>query len=207
MTKMLTDTLKWERQTRREVNVSRVLFSRFPVCRLSCTLGSRGFSCAVSGFRQVGLWPTKLLVAREKKTSGTQGSFHRRQKTGTPNDGFLLTALKTLFRLSRVLSALQKCILSSAIKFVSLRQSKLAGQLESFRNYKGLRIIFPKILDAILTFTKENFSDSSLHRMFESENFRFPLCTKNRQTWVLKCEKLNSRNSQGIHQICYENFT
>ena len=28
------------------------------------------------------------------------------------------------------------------------------GQLESFRNYKGLRIIFPKILDAILSFTK-----------------------------------------------------
>ena len=28
------------------------------------------------------------------------------------------------------------------------------GRLESFRNYKGLRIIFPKILDAILSFTK-----------------------------------------------------
>ena len=45
------------------------------------TLGSRGFSCAVSGFIQVlksdlrvssrarvlGLWPTKLLVTRKKK--------------------------------------------------------------------------------------------------------------------------------------------
>ena len=30
-------------------------------------------------------------------------------------------------------------------------------------------IIFPKILDAIC----ENFSDSSLHHIFESENFRF----------------------------------
>ena len=32
--------------------------------------------------------------------------------------------------------------------------SVVLGQLESFRNYKGLRIIFPKILDAILSFTK-----------------------------------------------------
>ena len=32
--------------------------------------------------------------------------------------------------------------------------SVVLGQLESFRNYEGLRIIFPKILDAILSFTK-----------------------------------------------------
>ena len=32
--------------------------------------------------------------------------------------------------------------------------SVVLGQLESFRNYKGLRIIFPKILDAILSFMK-----------------------------------------------------
>ena len=33
-----------------------------------------------------------------------------------------------------------------AIKFVS---SVILGELESFRNYKGLSIIFPKILDEI----------------------------------------------------------
>ena len=32
--------------------------------------------------------------------------------------------------------------------------SFVLGQLESFRNYKGLHIIFPKILDAILSLTK-----------------------------------------------------
>ena len=32
--------------------------------------------------------------------------------------------------------------------------SFVLGRLESFRNYKGLRIIFAKILDAILSFTK-----------------------------------------------------
>ena len=32
--------------------------------------------------------------------------------------------------------------------------SVILGELESFRNYKGLSIIFSKILDAILSFTK-----------------------------------------------------
>ena len=40
-------------------------------------------------------------------------------------------------------------------------------------------------------YKSENFSDSSLHRIFESENFRFPFPTKNSLTWGLKCEKLN----------------
>ena len=64
------------------------------------TLGARGFSCAVSGFGQkvtrtksfapcvFGLRPntcrpvadeTKLPVAREKKTSGTQGTHHNKR--------------------------------------------------------------------------------------------------------------------------------
>ena len=39
--------------------------------------------------------------------------------------------------------------------------------------------------------TRKNFSDSSLHRLFESENFRFPFPTKNSLSCGLKCEKLN----------------
>ena len=38
----------------------------------------------------------------------------------------------------------------------------------------------------------ENFSDSSLHHIFESENFRFPFCTENSLSWAVKCEKLTS---------------
>ena len=45
----------------------------------------------------------------------------------------------------------------------------------SFRNFKGFSIIFPKILDSILSFyERENFSDSYLNHIFESEKFRFP---------------------------------
>ena len=55
------------------------------------------------------------------------------------------------------------------------------GQLESFRIYKRFSIIFPKILDAILRFTKVIifFPNSFLHRILESENCRFPFSTKN----------------------------
>ena len=63
-------------------------------------------------------------------------------------------------------------------------------QLESSRNYKGFGIIFSKILDAIKFYEKQNFSDSSLRRIFESKNFRFPFSSKNSLTctWGLKCE-------------------
>lgn len=49
-----------------------------------CTFGTRDFSSAVSGIfgrmrRSVDLWPTpKYYAAREKKTSGTQGSVRKR---------------------------------------------------------------------------------------------------------------------------------
>ena len=68
--------------------------------------------------------------------------------------------------------------------------SVVLGQLESFRNYKGLRIIFPKNLDAILSFTKVRIFLIPLSIAFlESEHFRFPFSTNKRLTWVLKCEK------------------
>ena len=68
--------------------------------------------------------------------------------------------------------------------------SVIRGELESFRNYKGFRIIFPKILDAIYRFTKyENFSDSYLNHIFESEDFRSPINI----IWGVKCGKLSFR--------------
>ena len=45
-------------------------------------------------------------------------------KTGAPNDGFLLNTLKTPFRLSRALLDIQRCILSGAINFATVRSSQ-----------------------------------------------------------------------------------
>ena len=52
---------------------------------------------------------------------------------------------------------------------------KILGKLEYFRNDNGFSIIFSKILDAIQRYYEsEDFSDASLHHIFESEDFRFP---------------------------------
>ena len=56
-----------------------------------------------------------------------------------------------------------------------------------------------KLFRATLTSNEsENFCDSSLHHILESENFRFPFSKKNSVTWVVKYEKLNFRKSYGI---------
>ena len=65
--------------------------------------------------------------------------------------------------------------------------SVILGELESFRNYKGLSIIFPKILDEIWRITKVR-------------HFLIPLSTtflnsmKNSLTWEEKCENWTSEN-------------
>ena len=109
---------------------------------------------------------------------------------------FLLHTLETIFRLSRVLLDLQKCIQSGSIKFTSLWSSQ--GKLNLFRNYKAFGFSNPKILDKSLTYYEsDKFSDSFLHHSlrFESENFRFPFSTKNILTWpAVKCEALNLGN-------------
>ena len=47
-----------------------------------------------------------------------------------------------------------------------------------------------------LTFYEsKKFFDSSLQRICESENFRFPFSTKNSLIWEEKCEKFNFRES------------
>ena len=52
-------------------------------------------------------------------------------------------------RLFWVLLDLYKCTASGAIKFVSVIVQVILGERDSFRNYKGFSIIFPRILDVI----------------------------------------------------------
>ena len=54
--------------------------------------------------------------------------------------------------------------------------SVILGELESFRNNKCFSIIFLKKFRCnLMYYESENFTDSSLQHIFESENFRFPL--------------------------------
>ena len=54
--------------------------------------------------------------------------------------------------------------------------SVIVGQLESFRNYRGsVGYHFSEnFLYNLANCDNENFSYSSLHHIFESQNFRFP---------------------------------
>ena len=83
--------------------------------------------------------------------------------------------------------------------FVLLQNLYLFGHPRGtwvFSKLQGLRYYFPEnVLCNLMCYENENFSDSSLHNIFESETFRFPFCTKNSLTWVVKSEKLNFRKS------------
>ena len=73
--------------------------------------------------------------------------------------------------------------------------SVILGELESFRNYKGFSIIFPKILDAIKRITKKKFFLIPLSITFLNPKilgFLFPW--KNSLTWGVKSENQTSEN-------------
>ena len=97
------------------------------------------------------------------------------RKTGAPNDGFLLRTLKTLFSLARVLSVLYDLEMHSKRGYKICIFSVILGELESFRNFmQGFEYYFLENFRCYLTYyEREAFSDSSLHHIFESENFRF----------------------------------
>ena len=57
---------------------------------------------------------------------------------------------------------------------------------------------FPENFRCNLKYNKrENFSDSSVHHIFESEKFKFPFFTKHGLIWAVKCEKLTLQKIVG----------
>ena len=132
-------------------------------------------------------WSKSERFSQTINNRGLQQFPERRADHRSPNDGFLLNALQTL----------QNTHLSGAIKFVSVRWSK--GNLSLFETTRA-SYYFPVNFRCNFKFYEsENFFDSSLNRIFESKNVRFPFSTKNRLTCALKCEKLNFRKSWGIY--------
>ena len=60
---------------------------------------------------------------------------------------------------------------------------------EDFSKLLGLQYYFPENFRCNLTFYEsDNFSNSSLHRIFESENFRFP--NLGSEMWKIKLQKI-----------------
>ena len=112
--------------------------------------------------------------------------------TGAPNDGFPLNALKTLARLSRVLSDLQKCILSCAKKFLSVRSS--LGILSLFE-IKRTSVLFPGNFSCYLKFTKVRIFLIPLYIAFSVPKILGSFLYGNSLTWGVKQEILNFRKS------------
>ena len=75
--------------------------------------------------------------------------------SGAPNDGLLLNAFKSLFRLSRVLLNLKKCIINRAVNFLSVRS--IVGELEAFQNCKGQCYFIEKFTCNGTFYESENF--------------------------------------------------
>ena len=63
-----------------------------------------------------------------------------------------------------------------------------------FSKLQGLQYYFSENFRSNITFyERENFSDSSLHYILESDNSRIPFFLENSVTWIVKYEKLNFR--------------
>ena len=80
---------------------------------------------------------------------------------------------------------------------ICIPHSVILGHLECCRNHKDLSIqsYLPEKFRCNLTLHEsENFSDSFLHHILESEKFRFSISTRYDLTWGGKCEKLYLRN-------------
>ena len=104
---------------------------------------------------------------------------------GAPIDGFLLNALKSLFRLPTVLFRSLEMHSKRCYKFASVHARVTRG----FLKLRELQCYFPENLRCNCTFYEsENFCYPCLHRNFESENFRFSFSTKLSLTQGVKYE-------------------
>ena len=85
---------------------------------------------------------------------------------------------------SLIQSTFKSLEMHSTRHYKSCSCSVVLGQLESFRNDLGPQYYFAENFGYNFRFYEsKNFSDSSLHRIFDCENFRFPFSTKSR--WEL----------------------
>ena len=161
-----------------------------------------------SKFRMLHLLHCVVLVtfAREKKER--EPLFKQTLKVTF----HIITSLWVVFGLSTPISYVENTFKAMQSTFTSLEMhskrrykrficSVIVGELKSFRNFKlqGLQYYFSENFRCnqhgswcnLTFYESKNFSDSSLHHILETKNFRFPFSMKNSVTWVAKYEKLN----------------
>ena len=88
---------------------------------------------------------------------------------------------------------IQKCILSGAKKFIPVRSSQ--GNLSLFEITRA-SVSFSRKFQ-LQFYEGDSFSDSSAHRIFDSENVRFPFSTKNSLTLQSEMGKIELQKIVG----------
>ena len=88
---------------------------------------------------------------------------------------------------------IQKCILSGAKKFIPVRSSQ--GNLSLFEITRA-SVLFSRKFQ-LQFYEGDSFSDSSAHRIFDSENVRFPFSTKNSLTLQSEMGKIELQKIVG----------
>ena len=105
------------------------------------TLATQASNKVVIGLRVVQFWSQIILVisdrARAEITRMILTKLHSTQFN------YIINAFLSLFRVSRVLLDLQKCIVSGALKFVSVRV--ILGKLESYLIAAGWPLSFRRV--------------------------------------------------------------
>ena len=104
-----------------------------------------------------------LYLTQPNSSNSNKTKLKDLDQSVAPNHGFLLNALKTLFKLSRVLLDLQKYIIVGAKKFISVRSSQ------------GTQFFFE------ITRASKQY--------YFPENFRFLFSAKNSITWGSEMQK------------------
>ena len=105
-----------------------------------------------------------------------------RRLSGAPNNGFLLNALKSLFRPSTVLFDLQKYNLTSAIKFISVQS--FYSNLSLFQITKASELFSRNFRCNSTFYESEFFSDSSFCFFFEKQ------LNLGSETWKIKLQRI-----------------
>ena len=105
--------------------------------------------------------------------------------------------------LSTIRSLEMRAKWTGAIKFVCVRSSQ--GNMSLFRITRAsVRYYFPETFRCYLTNDERmNFPNSSVHHIFQPENFCFPFFDEKQPNLTSEMKKIKLQKSQGIYKISF----
>ena len=119
------------------------------------------------------------------------------------------TTVSSLIKIENAFQAIQSIFrpleMHSEPRYKICFCSVIIGELESFRNYQGFSYFFSLKFQMLFSaLRKRNLFYSSLHHMFESENFSFPFSYEKQPNLGGKMCKIKLQKSVGNSQITFQ---